>query len=86
MPDNFSTRTRRPSDPAARIFDITPDDAADLATMTTAINVATPGCVRMTTADGSIADVTIHPGQAFPVRARRVWLTGTSATGIRGLA
>jgi hypothetical protein len=28
----------------------------------------------------------IHPGEAFPIRVSRVWLTGTSATGIRGLA
>ena len=34
----------------------------------------------------STADLTLRPGDAFPVRARRVWQTGTSATGIRGLA
>ena len=78
-------RHRRPSDPAVTLFDITPDDEVDLPRITTALNVATPGRVRITTADGSVADLTIHPGQAFPIRARRVWLTGTSATGIRGL-
>lgn len=82
MPD---LRHRRPTDPAVTIFDITPDDASDLARTTTALNVATPGTVRVTTEDGSIADITIHPGQAFPVQARRVWLTGTTATGLRGL-
>lgn len=82
MPD---LRHRRPSDPAVSVFDITPDDGADLAQMTTALNVATPGTVRVTTEDGSVSDVTIHPGQSFPIRAARVWLTGTSATGIRGL-
>jgi len=83
MPD---LRSRRPTDPAVTVFDITPDDAADLAQTTTSLNVATPGTVRVTTKDGSIADLTIHPGHAFPVRASRVWLTGTSATGIKGLA
>lgn len=86
MPDPFANRTRRPGDPAVTIFDITPDDAADLMRPTTALNVATPGTVRITTMDGSVADVTVHPGHAFPVSARRVWLTGTTATGIRGLA
>jgi len=85
MPDAFNTRHRRPSDPASRIFDITPDDGADLVEATTAVNVATPGTVRVTTVDGSVADVLIHPGQVFPIRAVRVWQTGTSATGIRGL-
>ena len=83
---NASPRHRRPTEPAVKIFDITPNDNVDLAHVTTAINVATPGTVRMTTLDGSIADVTVHPGHAFPVQARRVWLTGTTATGLRALA
>lgn len=85
MPDTFAASHRRPTDPAIRVFDITPDDANDLAEATTALNVATPGKVRVTSIDGSTADLLIHPGQAFPIRARRIWLTGTTATGIRGL-
>ncbi|MEO1606441.1 MAG: hypothetical protein AAFU34_14070 [Pseudomonadota bacterium] len=85
MSDAFGTRHRRPADPATAVFDITPDDATDLVHATTALNVATPGTVRVTTVDGSVADVMIHPGAAFPIRATRVWLTGTTATGIRGL-
>lgn len=85
MPDAFDTRMRSPRDPAISVFAITPDDAADLPQVTTALNVATPGTVRVTTVDGSTADLTVHPGQAFPVRVRRVWQTGTSATGILGL-
>lgn len=80
------TRFRRFTDPATTVFDITPDDAQDLARITTALNVATPGTVRVTTEEGSTADITVHPGIAFPVRARRIWHTGTTATGIRGLA
>ncbi len=86
MTDAFSSHMRAPSDPAITVFDITPDDAADLAQVTLALNVATPGIVRVTTADGSTSDVSIHPGQAFPLRVRRVWQSGTTATGIRGLA
>jgi len=85
MPSPFANRTRNPRDPAVSVFDIQPDDAADLAQTTTALNVATPGTVRITTVDGATADVSVHPGQAFPVQVRRVWLTGTTATGIRGL-
>jgi len=86
MPATFANRHRRPTDPAVRIFEITPDDTNDLAEVTSGINVATPGIVRVTTEDGSVSDVMVHPGNAFPVRARRVWLTGTTATGLRGLA
>lgn len=85
MPDTFANRHRKPTDPAVTLFEIVPDDTTDLPDVTTWINVATPGTVRVTTLDGSIADVLIHPGHAFALRVKRVWLTGTSATGIRGL-
>ena len=85
MGDSFANRHRSIGDPAITVFDIIPDDGQDLDQPTVALNVATEGTVRVTTVDGSVADVTIHPGHAFPLRARRVWQTGTSATGIRGL-
>ena len=84
-PDPFANRARTPSDPAASVFDIVPDDGADLAQVTTALNVLTPGTVRVTTVDGSDGTLSIHPGQAFPIRVTRVWATGTTATGITGL-
>lgn len=86
MADNFAIRTRALGDPAVTVFDITPNDAADLAQITTALNVETPGAVRVTTADGSVATLSVHPGHVMPVRVTRVWQTGTTATGIRGLA
>ena len=85
MPDVFADRHRRPTDPAITVVEITPDDGSDLAQVTVALNVATPGTVRVTTLDGSISDVSIHPGAPFPIRVRRVWATGTTATGLRGL-
>ena len=86
MPDSFATRARRPADPAVTIFEITPDDTSDLPHVTTALNVATPGTVRVTMQDGTQSDVQIHPGHMFALRVRRVWRSGTTATGIRGLA
>lgn len=83
---NTSLRTRRLSDPATRVFDISPDDAADLPRATVALNVASPGAVHVTTIDGSDAILSVHPGHAFPISVTRVWATGTTATGIRGLA
>jgi hypothetical protein len=86
MSDSFASQIRSMSDPAITVFEIVPDDGADLPQVTLAINVASTGTVRVTTADGSVSDVTVHPGIVFPLRVRRVWQTGTSATGIRGLA
>lgn len=85
MTDPFANRMRSPADPAATIFDITPDDAADLEQPTTGLNVITPGRVRVTTVDGSIGTISMQPGQTLPIRVKRVWQTGTTATGITGL-
>lgn len=82
---SFALRHRRPADPAVTVFEITPNDNVDLSQPTTALNVATPGTVRVTTLDGSVSDITVHPGQSFPIQVRRVWQTGTTATGLRGL-
>ena len=87
MPTNpFFGRMRRPSYPAATVFEVTPDDTADLVRVTTGLSVATPGTVRVTTLDGSVAAISVHPGNPFPIIVRRVWATGTTATGIRALA
>lgn len=85
MPSSSSPRVRGLKDPAISLFDIVPDDMADLPQPTIALNVAAPGTVRVTTLDGSVGDLSIHPGHPFPVQVRRVWATGTTATGIRGL-
>ena len=86
MADAFATRTRKPSDPAMTVFEVIPDDDNDLARVTLALKVATPGKLRVRTQDGAISDILIQPGYAFPLRVRRVWETGTTATGVRALA
>lgn len=83
--DSFSTYSSTPDQPATGLLPITPDDNADLATPTIAINVATPGTLQVTLLDGSVGTVTVQSGHAFPIRARRIWQTGTTATGITGL-
>lgn len=86
MSDLFSSQqTRSQKDPTISVFEVIPDDATDLPHTTLALNVRTPGVVRVTTADGSISDVSIFPGHPFALRVQRVWQTGTTATGIRGL-
>lgn len=83
--DKFAGFTQSPADPARSIFDVNPSDTTDLPEVTNALNVATPGTLRVTTLEGSITDISVAPGYAFPVRVTRVWATGTTATGIRGL-
>jgi len=85
MTDIFARQMRSPRDPATTAFAITPDDATDLAQVTVAVGVSTPGNVRVSMLDGSIGDLALVPGTPFPVRVARVWQTGTTATGITGL-
>lgn len=86
MTDRFLSFTAGLEAPASQVFDIVANDAADLPQATRALNVAQPGMVRLTTVDGTTATVFIGAGIAFPVRAQRVHASGTTATGIVGLA
>ncbi|KAF0677454.1 spike base protein, RCAP_Rcc01079 family [Profundibacterium mesophilum] len=86
MSDRFSEFTSGLTGPASQIFAIVPDDGADLAQATRAINVAQGGAVTLTTIDGTTGTIHVAAGMAFPVRARRIHATGTDATGITGLA
>jgi hypothetical protein len=83
--DRFARFAPSPTQPATSLFEIEPDDETDLTEATIALNVATAGLVRVTTVDGSVGDVFVVGGTVFPLRVRRVWATGTTATGIRGL-
>ena len=82
MSDPFQNHSQSLQSPATLLLTITPSDTADLAQPSRALNVATSGLVRLTTTGGSTATVFIAAGTAFPLRAARIWATGTSATGI----
>ena len=69
--DKFSTHSDLNRNPLTRIESVTPSDTVDLAQVCRAINVASPGVVA---------------GIAFQLRASRIKLTGTSATGIKALS
>lgn len=86
MPDAFSEFQTSLTSPATSIEEVTPSDSTDLVRVTRAINVAVSGTVRMTTKDGDVADLFVAAGGVIPVRAVRIWATGTTATGIRGLS
>jgi hypothetical protein len=86
MADRFENHTPGLESPAAFLLPVIPDDANDLPMTSRALNVAQSGLVQITTTGGTVASVYIAAGTAFPVRATRVWATGTTATGITALS
>lgn len=86
MSDAFSGHAAGLTSPAEQAFEIIPDDGVDLAVPTRALCVSGSGTVRVTTLGGSTATLYLAAGVPFPVRASRIWTSGTSATGIVGLS
>jgi hypothetical protein len=82
MSDLFDTHTPGLQSPASHVMEITPSDGSDLIMASRAINVAQSGLVQITTVSGDTGAVYIAAGVAFPVRATRIWATGTTASGI----
>ena len=64
---------------------VVPNDGADLDEMTRAINVSGGGDVALVTEGGSSIIINVVAGIAFPITARRILATGTTATGIVAL-
>jgi len=85
MSDPFSSYTPSMDGPASKLFPLTPDDANDLGMFVRALSVNSSGLVRVTTVGDTEATIYVAAGAPFPVRVRRVWATGTDATGIVGL-
>jgi hypothetical protein len=67
-----------------RLFNFTPNDGADLPNDTRCLIVGVAGNVKLTDDKGD-TDTFALPVGAFPIRARRIWATGTSATGLVGI-
>jgi hypothetical protein len=86
MSDLFHKHTPGLESPASHIMEITPNDGSDLTMASRAINVAQSGLVQITTVSGSTAAIYVAAGVAFPVRATRIWSSGTTASGITVLS
>ena len=82
MSDPFGNHTPGLESPASLLEPVTPSDTVDMATPSRALNVQQSGTVRVSTTGGSTATLYVAAGIGFPVRATRVWATGTTATGI----
>lgn len=84
--DLFKTHTPGLESPATRLVEIIPNDANDLPFVTRAVAVETPGHLQVVTADGDSGRIFVVAGVPFPIRIRQILDTGTTASGIVGLA
>jgi hypothetical protein len=85
--DKFSDSVDSLSAPAREAFPVVPHDNNELSQLPKALLISGAGTIKLQAAD-SQADVTITvaAGQQIDIRARFVRATGTTATGIIGLA
>lgn len=83
MTDTYKGHYRGLEGPIENIASVTPNDSADLAFVTRAIIVGVAGNVTVDTAGGS-SNVAFYAaaGVPIPIRATRIYSTGTAATGI----
>lgn len=86
MNDIFQNHIPGLESPATQLNSVTPSDEQDIEVVSRAIAVGGEGFVRITTIGGNVGRIFIVPGAPFPIRVRRVWATGTTATDIVALA
>lgn len=73
--------------PSPQFFAVTPDNANDLTIQTRGLYVGGTGDVKVTSITGDVVTfVGVPAGMVLPIRVKRVWATGTTATAIVGLA
>ncbi len=87
MTDKFKRATKTIDSVAESSFDITPDDAVDLPTVTRSVYVGTGGNLTCTLVndDTPVTFFNVVSGSILPFRLKAVKATGTTATDIRGL-
>lgn len=61
---------------------VTPSDSTDLSEVTLALYIGTAGAAKLTLMDGSVVTYAALAAGRHPLRVKRVWATGTTATGI----
>lgn len=86
-PDKFRQFTTGKGSPAESANAIVPDDSNDLTVIPRAIYVGVTGDIHCTLLNDSSAVIfTAVPIGIWPFRVKRVYATGTSASGIIGLS
>ena len=83
----IDTRVGPSTLPATDLFAVTPSDTNDLLVLTRGLYVGVSGDVKVTCMAGNVTTlVGLAAGVFHPIRVRRVWATGTTATNIVGAA
>lgn len=70
---------------ALGVFAVTPSDTVELTNSTRAIRANVGGTIKITTLNGSVATCNFMAGETRAIRAKLIWATGTTATGIEGM-
>ncbi|MBM3496768.1 MAG: hypothetical protein FJX72_20970 [Armatimonadetes bacterium] len=81
----YTGRQANLADPAEHAFAVTPNDSTDLTDWALALYVGVSGNVKVTTWAGETVTFANAPVGVLPVRVRRVFATGTTASSILGL-
>lgn len=86
MADNFDDNVTGLESPALHAFDVTPSNTVDLPITTRGFYVGVGGNVKVDTAGGeTVTFVGCLSGSYHPIRAKRIYATGTTATNLIGL-
>lgn len=84
MADAFSSNAPNLSSPGTKLVALTPNDGADLATVSRALWVGVAGNVALVAADDSAAVtlIAVAAGTLLPIRCKRLMSTNTTASSI----
>lgn len=86
MSSNIKTRHTNKaqflSSPITGAAAVTPNDSTDLAELTLALYIGVAGTLKVTMMDGTVVTYGAITAGRHPLRVKRVWSTGTSATSI----
>lgn len=82
MSDAFQNYSSSLRDPVRSAETVTPNDGTDIGSVSRAVYVGGPGDLRVTLADGSDVIFRSAPVGWHPIRAQRIWASGTTATDI----
>lgn len=86
MADNFASWKAGLESPAENAFAVTTDNSTDLAISTRGIYVGVSGDLKVDTVGGNtVTFVGLAAGVIHPIRAKRIYATGTTATSIIGV-
>lgn len=70
------------SSPVTGAAGVTPNDSTDLAEVSLNLFIGTAGTLKVTMMDGSVVTYGAITAGRHPLRVKRVWSTGTSASNI----